>query len=78
MISVRRVEAEDKERWLELFRDYIVFYKAKVPEAVIGETWRRLLNQEDNMMALAAVDEVGTIVGIAALVFHLRNHVLLP
>ena len=70
MISVRRVEAEDRERWLELFRDYIVFYKAKVPEAVIGETWRRLLNQEDNMMALAAVDEAGTIVGIAALVFH--------
>jgi GNAT superfamily N-acetyltransferase len=70
MVSVRPVMASDEQAWLKLFRDYVVFYKTTVPEEVIAETWRRLLNREDNMMALTALDESGKIVGIAALVFH--------
>jgi len=62
--------ASDKDAWLKLFRDYIVFYNASIPEDIIAQTWRRLLNQEDNMMALVAVDDAGQAVGIAALVFH--------
>ncbi|MBS0234496.1 MAG: GNAT family N-acetyltransferase [Proteobacteria bacterium] len=70
MVTVRPVAASDKDAWLKLFRDYIAFYKASVSEAIIGQTWRRLLNQEDNMMALVAVDDAGHALGIAALVFH--------
>lgn len=70
MVAVRPVVASDREAWLKLFRDYIAFYKASVPEEVIAQTWRRLLNQEDNMMALIAVEDAGRAVGIAALVFH--------
>jgi GNAT superfamily N-acetyltransferase len=70
MVSVRPVMASDEQAWLKLFRDYVVFYKTTVPEEVIAETWRRLLNREDNMMALTALDDSGKIVGIAALVFH--------
>jgi GNAT superfamily N-acetyltransferase len=70
MVSVRPVMASDEQAWLKLFRDYVVFYKTIVPEEVIAETWRRLLNREDNMMALTALDDSGKIVGIAALVFH--------
>lgn len=70
MVSVRPIVASDENAWLKLFRDYIEFYKAEVPKEIIALTWRRLLNQEDNMMALAAVDEAGTILGIATLVFH--------
>lgn len=70
MAIVRPIVASDKAAWLKLFRDYIVFYKASVPDAVIDETWRRLVNQEDNMMALIAGDEEGAALGIAALVFH--------
>lgn len=70
MVTVRPVVASDKDAWLKLFRDYIVFYNASIPEDIIAQTWRRLLNQEDNMMALVAVDDAGQAVGIAALVFH--------
>lgn len=70
MVNVRPVMASDEQAWLKLFRDYIVFYKADVPDEIIALTWRRLLNQEDHMMALAAVDDAGEIVGIATMVFH--------
>jgi GNAT superfamily N-acetyltransferase len=70
MVTVRPVTASDEEAWVKLFREYIVFYKASVPEAIISQTWRRLLDQEDNMMALVAADDGGRAVGIAAMVFH--------
>ena len=69
-VGVRPIVASDEQEWLRLFRDYIAFYKASVPEDVIAETWRRLLGQEDNMMALIARDDKGQALGIAALVFH--------
>ncbi len=69
-VSVRPVGPSDEQAWLKLFRDYIAFYKASVPESVIALTWRRLLGQEDNMMALIACDGEGRALGIAALVFH--------
>ena len=69
-ISVRPVVSADEAAWLELFRDYIAFYEATVPDDVIALTWERLLSRADNMMALVATDEAGRAVGIAALVFH--------
>ena len=34
---------EDKPAWLGLFKGYIEFYKATVPEDVIEMTWQRLM-----------------------------------
>ena len=34
-VRVRRLEARDKPVWLTLFKGYIEFYKATVPEDVI-------------------------------------------
>src|SRR6187402_2170579 len=70
MITVRPVLASDEKAWRKLFHDYVVFYKASVPEEIVAQTWRRLLNQDDNMMGLVALDDEGNAVGIAALVFH--------
>ncbi|HEY8128751.1 MAG TPA: GNAT family N-acetyltransferase, partial [Hyphomicrobium sp.] len=69
-VGVRPVVASDEDAWLVLFRDYVAFYEASVPDDVIALTWRRLLGQEDNMMALIASDAKGQALGIAALVFH--------
>ncbi|CEJ89058.1 GCN5-related N-acetyltransferase [Hyphomicrobium sp. GJ21] len=68
-IEVRAVTADDHAEWLRLFRDYIAFYEEDVPEDVIATTWRRLLAQEDNMIALIAIAN-GRALGIANLVFH--------
>jgi GNAT superfamily N-acetyltransferase len=69
-IRVRTVIATDEADWLRLFRDYLTFYETSVPEDVIASTWRRLLAQDDGMMALFAVGEAGRALGIATLVFH--------
>jgi GNAT superfamily N-acetyltransferase len=68
-IEVRAITADDHAEWLRLFRDYITFYEEDVPEDVIATTWRRLLAQEDNMIALIAIAN-GRALGIANLVFH--------
>jgi GNAT superfamily N-acetyltransferase len=44
MIKVRKVEASDKARWMELFRGYIVFYKAEIPSEQYELTWNRLMD----------------------------------
>jgi GNAT superfamily N-acetyltransferase len=70
-VHVRRLEARDKPAWLALFRGYIAFYQATVPDTVIETTWARLLAQEpDFPMALVAVDDADRPVGLAHALFH--------
>ena len=67
---VRRLEAGDRAEWLELFRAYIAFYRAAVPDQVVDLTWQRLMGALPDMVGLAAVDADGRLVGIAHVVFH--------
>jgi GNAT superfamily N-acetyltransferase len=69
-IIVRLIEPSDKVRWLELFSQYITFYEAVVPAAVIELTWQRLCQQADGMIAFSALDQSGEIQGIATAIFH--------
>ena len=70
-IRVRRLEARDKAAWLPLFKGYIAFYKATVPDEVIEKTWQRLMEGEaDFHIAFVAVDETDALVGIAHVLFH--------
>jgi GNAT superfamily N-acetyltransferase len=70
VITVRKVESADENRWRELFGDYIAFYQEHVPEPVIDGTWQRIIAAEDGMTGLVATDPNGVIVGIANIVFH--------
>ena len=68
---IRRLEAKDKTRWLALFKGYIAFYKATVPDEVIEATWNRLLEgAPDFHIALVSVDERDAPIGIAHVLFH--------
>jgi GNAT superfamily N-acetyltransferase len=70
-VPVRRLEEGDKTAWLGLFRGYIEFYKATVPENVIEATWQRLMvGQADFHIALVAVDDADQPVGLAHVLFH--------
>jgi GNAT superfamily N-acetyltransferase len=70
-VRVRRLEARDKLEWLSLFKGYITFYKATVPDDVIETTWRRLMaGEQDYHIALVAVDEADTAMGLAHVLFH--------
>ena len=68
-VKVRTVVVDDWAVWQTLFRDYIAFYEADVPDAVIALTWERLLHGADGMVGLIAeIDGIPR--GIANLVFH--------
>jgi len=70
-VRVRRLEARDKSAWLPLFKGYIEFYKATVPEDVIETTWQRLMAASpDFHIALVAVDETDVPFGLAHVLFH--------
>ncbi len=67
---VRRLEPRDREPWRTLFRAYIEFYGASVPDAVVEQTWGRLTAIEPELTGLVAVDASDTPIGFAILVFH--------
>ncbi len=69
-IAVRPIEAADAAAWDQLFRDYITFYEARVSDAIIAQTWQRVLRGQDNMAGLIAVDDNAVAVGIVNMVFH--------
>jgi GNAT superfamily N-acetyltransferase len=70
-VRVRRLEARDKPVWLTLFKGYIAFYKATVPDDVIEMTWKRLMEgAPDFHIALVAVDATDRPVGLAHVLFH--------
>jgi GNAT superfamily N-acetyltransferase len=70
-VRVRPLEARDKLEWLTLFRGYIAFYKATVPDDVIEKTWQRLMAKDkDFHIALVAVDGNDKAVGLAHILFH--------
>lgn len=70
-VTIRPLERGDKPRWLALFKDYIAFYEATVPDDVIEMTWQRLLSGEGGaLLGLAAVRADGHIIGLAHLLFH--------
>ena len=70
-IRIRPLESRDKQRWLELFKGYITFYKASVADEVIELTWQRMIRAEpDFHIGLVAVDATDRPVGLAHILFH--------
>lgn len=67
---VRRVRPDDETHWAALFRDYVAFYRADVPDDVIALTWSRVLDPRSGMISLVAVDDADKPVGLALIVLH--------
>jgi GNAT superfamily N-acetyltransferase len=68
---VRPISQRDRAEWQRLFKGYIEFYKAEVPEDVIEATWQRLLSGADgNPVGFVAVDERDAPIGLAHVLFH--------
>jgi GNAT superfamily N-acetyltransferase len=69
-VSVRELEAADRERWLELWAAYLHFYRAEIPTQVTALTFERLCEGSEGMLGLVAISGDGAPVGFAHLVFH--------
>ena len=54
--NVRPLELTDRDRWNELWRGYLQFYKHDLPADVTDLTWRRLLDPAHPFQGFAALD----------------------
>jgi GNAT superfamily N-acetyltransferase len=54
MATVRELRESDKSTWLTLWRGYIEFYEATIPEDQSELTWTRLLDSGYNSYGLVA------------------------
>jgi GNAT superfamily N-acetyltransferase len=68
-LKIREIEITDKDRWLELWSCYLVFYKASIPESQTDLTWRRLFDANFNMNGLVAELD-GRVVGFTHFLFR--------
>jgi GNAT superfamily N-acetyltransferase len=67
-ISIRPITLSDKTRWLELFREYVIFYKSKVSDDQFELTWQRIHSDFNIYGLIAELD--GQIVGLAHYIFR--------
>jgi len=54
--NVRSLRPADRERWNELWRGYLQFYKHDLPADLTDLTWRRLLDPAHPFQGFAALD----------------------
>lgn len=66
--TVRKIEISDKERWLELFKAYIVFYESELSAEQFELTWQRI-HSDFNMHGLVA-ERNGHIIAFAHYIFR--------
>jgi ribosomal protein S18 acetylase RimI-like enzyme len=71
-VTIRPIEAGDREAWGALFRDYGVFYETSFDDAVLDGVWLWLMDAAHPVSAFVATDDStqsGTLVGFA----HFRS-----
>jgi len=67
-ITIRPIAASDKERWLDLFKQYIVFYKSSLSDEQFELNWQRLHSDFNINGLVAEID--GKVVGFAHYIFR--------
>ena len=60
-LTIRAIEAKDKEQWLILWAGYLEFYKSTISSEQTELTWKRLINNELKMFGFVAENEDGVI-----------------
>jgi len=67
-IMIRPIAASDKERWLDLFKQYIVFYKSSLSDEQFELDWQRITSDFNINGLVAELD--GQVVGFAHYIFR--------
>jgi GNAT superfamily N-acetyltransferase len=69
-IIIRELKREDHDSWLELWVEYLRFYRVRIGEQVTSITFARLCEAKESMFGLVAADEDGQLVGFANSLVH--------
>lgn len=75
-MDVTALQADDRQRWTEMWGEYLTFYHTTFPDDVYEHTWLRLLNDTGPHAYAARID--GRIVGITHYLFHSSCWTLTP
>jgi GNAT superfamily N-acetyltransferase len=68
--TIHDLSAGHWEQWEPLWRGYLAFYRATLPEETTRSTFERLVGDDDAMFGLLAVDERGEGIGLTHCVLH--------
>jgi GNAT superfamily N-acetyltransferase len=69
-LTIRPVQQSDKQRWLQLWKGYLTFYKTDFSAEKTEITWNRLLDSGFNLYGLVAETDIN-IVGMTT--FNFQN-----
>ncbi|QFR34356.1 N-acetyltransferase [Ancylobacter sp. TS-1] len=67
---IRALTPPDHAHWLPLWRAYLTFYEASLPDEVTATTWGRLLDPAEPVHGALAFDGEGRAVGLVHWIFH--------
>lgn len=67
--EIRRLHRSDRDAWENLWRAYLVFYRASLPEQATQTAWDRFQDPGEPMFALGAFDGE-KLLGIVHYIFH--------
>jgi len=68
-VEIRPVGADERADWEPLWKGYLAFYKAAIPDATTAVTWTRLHDEAEPMHLLGAYVD-GRLSGIVHYLFH--------
>ena len=68
----RILQAEDRQRWGELWAQYLKFYEQNLPPSTTDLTWRRLMERTE-LFGFAALDPEERVSGFVHYHFHLST-----
>lgn len=69
-VTVRPVRAGDYDPWCALWRGYLTFYEASVPEAVYQSTFARLTGDDPQDFHGFVAERDGALIGLTHYLFH--------
>jgi ribosomal protein S18 acetylase RimI-like enzyme len=67
---IRPLRAGDRAAWDRLWSAYLDFYAQDLAPEVTDATWRRLVNPEQDLHGLGALDPAGELLGFVHYLFH--------
>ncbi len=69
-ISIETFTQNDRADWLELWKAYLIFYKADLPLQIGEQTWDRMIAPDGDIHGFKACGEDGAMLGMVTFLYH--------
>lgn len=72
LARTRPLQHDDRQRWDELWQQYLAYYEQQLPASMTDLTWRRLMEGRE-LWGFAGLDDDDRLVGFVHYHFHLST-----